>query len=127
MRPQPAVTKPRTRFPAWVYRHGTEPDPRFSLANERTFLAWVRTSLALVAGGVALRAVPVPVNAGFRLASALVLVTLGLVAVCQGWVGWMRAERALRENRALSGPSLGLVVTVGVVVAVLLVGLGSLL
>ena len=28
-------------------------DPRFSLANERTYLAWIRTALALVAGGVA--------------------------------------------------------------------------
>ena len=35
-------------------RDGDEPDPRFTLANERTFLAWVRTSLGLVAGSVAL-------------------------------------------------------------------------
>ena len=27
---------------------GTEPDPRFTFANERTFLAWSRTALALV-------------------------------------------------------------------------------
>lgn len=32
---------------------GTEPDYRFTLANERTFLAWIRTALALIAGGVA--------------------------------------------------------------------------
>lgn len=35
---------------------GTEPDPRFTLANERTFLAWIRTSLALLAGGIAIEA-----------------------------------------------------------------------
>jgi len=35
---------------------GEEPDPRFTLANERTFLAWVRTALALVAGGIGLEA-----------------------------------------------------------------------
>ena len=43
------MTLPR-RFPARVYRAGTEPDPRFTLANERTFLAWIRTSLALKIG-----------------------------------------------------------------------------
>ena len=30
---------------------GEEPDYRFTLANERTFLAWVRTALGLLAGG----------------------------------------------------------------------------
>ncbi|GAA2987281.1 uncharacterized membrane protein YidH (DUF202 family) [Microbacterium terrae] len=42
------------RFPRAVFRHGIEPDARFTLANERTFLAWIRTALALIAGGVAL-------------------------------------------------------------------------
>lgn len=30
----------------------SSPDPRFSLANERTVLAWLRTSLAFVAAGL---------------------------------------------------------------------------
>ena len=42
------------RRPDSVYGIGEEPDPRFSMANERTSLAWMRTALALVAGGVAL-------------------------------------------------------------------------
>src|SRR5690625_7704897 len=42
------------RRPASVYSVGSDPDARFSLANERTALAWLRTALALVAGGVAL-------------------------------------------------------------------------
>ena len=37
--------------PRW-YEEGEEPDYRFTLANERTFLAWLRTALALIAGGV---------------------------------------------------------------------------
>ena len=40
------VTDPERRWPSRVYAHGHEPDPRFSLANERTFLAWIRTALA---------------------------------------------------------------------------------
>ena len=39
-----------------ILRDGQEPDPRFTLANERTFLAWIRTSLGLTAGAVALEA-----------------------------------------------------------------------
>ncbi len=31
----------------------TEPEARFTLANRRTFLAWSRTALALVAAGLA--------------------------------------------------------------------------
>ena len=42
------------REPAWR-KTGTTPDYRFSLANERTFLAWIRTALGLLAGGVAVR------------------------------------------------------------------------
>ena len=40
------------RWPGYVYGEGEEPDYRFSLANERTFLAWIRTSLGLVAAAV---------------------------------------------------------------------------
>lgn len=43
-----------------MYDVGDEPDPRFSLANERTFLAWTRTSLAMLAGSVALHSLQVP-------------------------------------------------------------------
>ena len=32
---------------------GSDPDPRFTFANERTFLAWNRTALAFVAAGLA--------------------------------------------------------------------------
>src|SRR5665811_1998630 len=42
------------RKPSSVYGQGDEPDPRFSLANERTALAWMRTALALVPAGIAI-------------------------------------------------------------------------
>lgn len=112
------------RFPAGVYGRGTEPDPRFSLANERTFLAWVRTSLALLATGVALEALGVAVSPGFRLAAAVVFIVLGFTAAAHAWFGWMRVERALREERPLPGAGVGLVAGIGVAVAVVLVLLG---
>lgn len=117
----------RQRYPRSVYSRGSEPDPRFSLANERTFLAWIRTSLALVAAGVALEALDVPIPVALRFPSAVLFIVLGLLAVSQGWIGWMRTERALRENHALPGPTLASVVSAGVVLAVALIAIGFLL
>jgi len=115
------------RFPGRVYGTGTEPDPRFSLANERTFLAWMRTSLALLAAGVALEALDLPIAEGVRLASALVFIALGLLSSVQAWVGWMVTERALRQSRPLPAPRLGPLVALGVAVAGGLVLVGLLL
>ncbi|MGQ4496305.1 YidH family protein [Dermabacteraceae bacterium P13101] len=71
------MEKQDSRFPARVYRHGSEPDARFSLANERTFLAWLRTSLALIAGGVALETLGLGINPSHRLAASLILIVCG--------------------------------------------------
>ncbi|MBC7441708.1 MAG: DUF202 domain-containing protein [Ramlibacter sp.] len=113
-----------TRFPGSVYRHGEEPDPRFSLANERTFLAWIRTALALIAAGVALEALPLPIRADFRLSASGLFVALGLIAPAHAWISWMRVERAMRQDRPLPAPALSGILAVGVVVAGLLIAAG---
>src|SRR5215212_6695060 len=100
------------RFPRGVYGVGEEPDPRFSLANERTFLAWMRTSLALSAAGVALEALDLPIGPGLRLACAVLLIGLGLLAPVQAWFGWAATERALRRSRPLPAPRLAPVLAV---------------
>jgi len=82
-----------------VYGVGEEPDPRFSLANERTFLAWIRTALALFAAGVALEALSLPIATRWRLAATVVFVVLGLLAAVQAWLGWARTELAMRWQR----------------------------
>jgi putative membrane protein len=116
-----------SRFPKSVYRHGTEPDVRFSLANERTFLAWIRTGLALIAGGVALELLGVDLQSSFRLAAALVLIVAGILTPAFGWIGWMRGERAMRLQEPLPGSPLGPVVAAAVSLAGILVLLGVLL
>src|SRR5690606_5754214 len=115
------------RFPRRVYGVGSEPDVRFSLANERTFLAWIRTSLALLAVGVALEALDVPIEPGFRVAASAVFLALGVLAPVQAWIGWMRVERALRLGRALPAPTLAGPLGVGLVIAGLLLLVGLLL
>ena len=77
-----------------------------------------------LASGVALEALQVPVSPGFRLAAALVFVVLGVLAAVQAWVGWLRTERAMRLNRSLPAPSVGLVIVVGIVLGVVLLALG---
>jgi putative membrane protein len=84
-----------------VYGVGTEPDQRVTLANERTFLAWVRTSLALLAGGVALDAVDLSGPEGLQSVLAVLLVLLGLVCAVASWVRWARTERAVRAGDPL--------------------------
>lgn len=120
------ATSSPSRFPRWVYGVGSEPDARFSLANERTFLAWIRTSLALLAGGVALEALALPVEPWARTAAALVLVALGILAPVQAWLGWARAERALRLARPLPAPVLAGPLGLGLLVAGVLVLVGLL-
>ena len=93
----------RSQWPSWVYGKGTLPDPRFSLANERTFLAWVRTSLALLAGGVALDAVELDGPRGLQSALAVALVVLGLLSAGVAWLRWAATERAMRLRRPLPG------------------------
>ncbi|MDF2443501.1 MAG: putative rane protein [Subtercola sp.] len=114
----------RGRFPHRVFGQGSEPDARFTLANERTFLAWIRTSLALIAGGVALEALDLPMQPGLRLAASLVLVLAGILAPLQAWFGWARVEQAMRLGRALPGSVLTapLAVVVSVVGLLLLLG-----
>jgi putative membrane protein len=105
---------------------GEEPDPRFTLANERTFLAWIRTALALVAGAVATDAV----TAGawpdsVRHVVVLLLLVAGLVLSSGAAVRWLRVERAMRARRPLPlsslVPILSLTVLLGTIGALALV------
>ncbi|GAA5174559.1 hypothetical protein GCM10023321_78650 [Pseudonocardia eucalypti] len=115
------------RFPRGVFQVGEEPDPRFSLANERTFLAWIRTGLAFLAAGVAVRALPVAIAPLPRLLAAVAFVLVGLVVPITAWCGWVRTERALRTGAPLPGPGPAVVVALGSTLAAVVVLAGLLL
>jgi putative membrane protein len=84
---------------------GVEPDYRFSLANERTFLAWVRTSLALLAGGIALEEVgPASLGDTTRRTLAVVAVALSLMLAGSSYVRWHQVQQAMRHGRPLPRP-----------------------
>jgi putative membrane protein len=112
------------RRPRSVYGVGTEPDARFSLANERTALAWIRTALALVAGGVGLTSVRAVADLpGFLdVVAAVACVAGGAVAV-RSVVGWQAHERALRLGLPLRAPrSLAWLALLILVIALVLAG-----
>ena len=99
---------------------GHEPDPRFTLANERTFLAWLRTALALIAGGIGLEAfVPALAVPGLRQALALCLVLLGAAVSATAFGRWRRTQRAMRVGEPLPVPRLGPVLAYGTAVVAL--------
>jgi putative membrane protein len=112
------------RYPRSVYSYGLEPDPRLTLANERTFLAWIRTSLALIALGIALNALQLPVRRGFHLYPSGIFILLGLLAPLHAWISWMRIERAMRINQPLPAPTFSGLVAIGVAIAGLLIAAG---
>lgn len=116
-----------SRFPKAVYGGGTEPDPRFTLANERTFLAWIRTALALIAGGVAIDAVALPLPTWVRMATSIVLLVLGLAVPVLAYSNWAVSERAMRLGKPLPGSIITLPLAIGVLLVAALVVLGVLL
>ncbi|MCL8025017.1 YidH family protein [Nocardioides bruguierae] len=103
------------RWPRWVYGEGEDPDYRFTLANERTFLAWIRTALALIAGAVAVRALDLGLPGWATQALAGVLAVLGMAGGVVAWLRWARGERAMRSNAPLPDNRAGLGLTGGVV------------
>ena len=110
-------------------RKETEPDYRFTLANERTFLAWIRTSLGLVAGGVAVhQLVPGLANETARTLLAGLCIGLATLLAALSYPRWWRIQRAMRRGERLPRspllPLVSAVVLVITLVAAVLVVLG---
>lgn len=95
---------------------GTEPDARFTLANERTFLAWSRTALALVIGGLAIAQLlpPFPGLPWGRRLIAVPLIMLGGSVSAVSYLEWHRNQQSLRHGRPMRQTRLPLIVAIAV-------------
>jgi putative membrane protein len=88
--------------PGRVQQEGVPPDYRFSLANERTFLAWIRTALALIGGGFAVdQFLTDHLIHWVRVVLALVLLVGGVACALRAVNHWVRCERAMRRGTSL--------------------------
>jgi putative membrane protein len=89
---------------------GDEPDYRFTLANERTFLAWIRTALALAAGG--LGAISILDQAGSD-ALGVGLLVLAFATAATAYRRWAANERSMRLGQPLPSSRLPALMAVG--------------
>ena len=104
----------------------SEPDYRYSLANERTYLAWVRTGLGLIAGGIALR-VLAPGDSWLIAVTAIGATLLGGLLSVTSLLHWQHVQEAMRRAEPLPRQRGPLILTLGVVVLSVLVSVGLLL
>jgi putative membrane protein len=90
--------------PAGPAADGTEPDPRFTFANERTFLAWSRTALALVVAGLGVVQLlpPFPGVPWGRHVLGVPLIVFGAVVAVAAYGEWIRSQRAMRHGQPLT-------------------------
>jgi len=92
-----------TRADERLRKVGSDPDYRFSLANERTFLAYLRTALALfVAGGAVLELVAITGNPRADAALGIGLMGLGVLTAAASYRRWESTERAMRLSAPLT-------------------------
>lgn len=87
--------------PERIREEGDTPDYRFSLANERTFLAWLRTALALIGGGFAVDQFLPDLRWAWRIGLALALLVAGVLCSLRAVNHWVRCERAMRRGEDL--------------------------
>jgi putative membrane protein len=108
---------------------GAEPDARFTFANERTFLAWSRTALALVVAGLGIVQLlpPFPGVPWGRHLIGVPLIVLGAIVALAGYGEWLANQRALRRGAPLPRSVLPVVLTATIAVIAVLAAIVLLL
>ncbi len=93
---------------------GEEPDPRFTFANERTFLAWARTGLALIGGGlVAAQVLHLGLGGAHLLVAVPAIALGGLIGIASYW-RWEANERAMRLGKPLGYSPITRILAIGI-------------
>lgn len=104
-----------------MYGTEEEPDARFSMVNERTFLAWICTSLAFLAGGVALETFELPLNTTPTRVVSVIMLIVDIILPAVAWFHWGASERAMRHGPPLlASPALALIVGVVIVIGLMI-------
>ncbi|UZI32797.1 YidH family protein [Streptomyces sp. VB1] len=98
--------------PELIRDDGDTPDYRFSLANERTFLAWIRTALALIGGGFAVDQFLPDLADAVRTGLALAVIGTGALCALRAVHHWVRCERAIRKGEDLPATAFPAVLSV---------------
>ncbi|CAI1040001.1 YidH family protein [Serratia entomophila] len=115
------MNQPSSKRPFKWWSQGKTPDYRFSLANERTFLAWIRTALAFMAGAVGINqfasefGTPA-IRQGLAIALTLAAMVLGLMAYRR----WKANEKAMRHDGDMPYTRMLLLLTLFVVAIALM-------
>jgi putative membrane protein len=100
-----------------------EPDYRFTLANERTFLAWIRTSLALMASAVALGHLVTGLGPdAVRKGASLVLALLAVLTAATGVLRWRSVQQAVDRGGELPRSIATWVLSVALLIVGLVLG-----
>jgi putative membrane protein len=109
--------------PAWWPAEGDRPDYRFTLANERTLLAYTRTALAGVVTGAALIGTPLLTDGPAWIALVGVLpIVAGALVAAGARRRFLASERAMRTGEPLPPPLLAVRMSTAVAVAALVGG-----
>lgn len=113
------------RFDAWVRSVGTDPDPRFTLANERTFLSWITLCLGMLGVGLAVGTL-IPGDPVALKVLALLWILMAALLSYRALRRWLRVERALRRaeplplSRSVPAVAIGLAV-LGILTGIVMV------
>src|SRR5580698_5312539 len=130
---EPGAAQGTGPAPARAAAPDTEPDARYTFANERTFLAWTRTGLAFIVAGLGIVQLlpPFPGVPWGRHLLGVPLIVLGAVIAVVGYYQWTGNQRALRRREPVLRSVLPKILVVSIVgmavVAAIVVLLSALL